>query len=232
MASCKAADRVLPALARIRDELLIGRRQSRRCRIVLEGLVDLLDVEGDALRLAEELLRALHRLLELLERGVGQAREVARLVDQHLRLVLERGDLVVDLLQRARGREHVLRVVAGIEDDPPRVGRRDQDRRERERRGEHGGGQKHGARAGREGWSWLDLLFGLGDERRRVGERSAAQSTPRASQPGGEEAVAAVLGDDLRRSAPGRTWRRRRRARAPTSDRPSSNRRLPRRDWQ
>jgi hypothetical protein len=35
--------------------------------------------------------------------AVRQAREIAGLVDQHLCLVLERGDLIVDLFQRARG---------------------------------------------------------------------------------------------------------------------------------
>jgi hypothetical protein len=58
--------------------------------VVCERLVDLLDVVGDALRLLQELLGALHRLLKLLERGVRQAREVARLVDQHRRFVLKR----------------------------------------------------------------------------------------------------------------------------------------------
>ena len=52
-------------------------------------MVDLADIVGDALRLAEKLLRALDRLLDLVERGLRQAREIARLIDQHLRLVLE-----------------------------------------------------------------------------------------------------------------------------------------------
>ena len=80
-------------------------------------MIDLLDVEGDVLRLREKLLGALDRLLKLLQRGVRQAREIARLIDQHLRLVLQRGDLVVDLLQRARRGQDILRVVGGVEDD-------------------------------------------------------------------------------------------------------------------
>jgi hypothetical protein len=42
-----------------------------------------------------------------------QARQVARLVHQHLRFVLELLDLVVDLLQRARGRQDVLHRLVG-----------------------------------------------------------------------------------------------------------------------
>jgi hypothetical protein len=55
------------------------------------------------------------RLLKLLQGGVWQAREMARLVDQHLRFVLQRQNLVVDLLECARRRQQVLRIIAGIE---------------------------------------------------------------------------------------------------------------------
>ena len=64
----QAANRVLPALARSRDERLIGRRHRRVAIGGLKRTVDLLDVEGDALRLREKLLGALHRLLKLLNR--------------------------------------------------------------------------------------------------------------------------------------------------------------------
>ena len=80
-------------------------------------MIDLLDIVGNALGLGEKLLGSLDRLLELLQRGIRQAGEIFGLVDQHLRLVLQRGDLVVDLLQLTRGREHVLRIVVGIEHD-------------------------------------------------------------------------------------------------------------------
>src|SRR3546814_5214296 len=40
--------------------------------------------------------------------------QVARLIDQHRRLVLQRGDLIVDLLQRARRRQQVLRIVGRV----------------------------------------------------------------------------------------------------------------------
>ena len=90
-----------PPLARLRDELLVRSGHRRIAVSRGEGLVDLLHVVGDALRLAEKLLRLLHGLLQALKRGVRQAREIARLVDQHRRFVLKRGDLVVDLLQGA-----------------------------------------------------------------------------------------------------------------------------------
>ncbi|MBL7466392.1 hypothetical protein INQ08_24530, partial [Escherichia coli] len=71
----------------------------------LERAIDLLDVEGDALRLLQELLRALYRLLKLLKRRVWQARKVAGLIDQHCRFVLKLRDLLVDLLERPRSRQ-------------------------------------------------------------------------------------------------------------------------------
>ncbi|WP_442778299.1 hypothetical protein [Brevundimonas denitrificans] len=46
-------------------------------------------------------------MLELLERRMRQARQIAGLIDEHLRLVLEALNLVVDLLQRARGGKQV-----------------------------------------------------------------------------------------------------------------------------
>src|SRR3546814_6331879 len=70
----------------------------------LEGAIDLLHVIGNALRLPQQLLGPSDRLLEFLQRGVGQARQIAGLIDEALRLVLQRGDLVGDLLERARSR--------------------------------------------------------------------------------------------------------------------------------
>ena len=111
----QARDGILPARLRIGDERLTGlaggsRRVRRR-----EGAVDLLHVVGDALGLRQELLRLLDGLLDLLQRRIRQAREIASLIDQHLRFVLERGDLVGDLLQRVRGGDDVLRVIRRIE---------------------------------------------------------------------------------------------------------------------
>src|SRR3546814_2010405 len=45
-----------------------------------------------------------------------------RLVDQHVCFVLERLDLVVDLLEGARGCQQVLAVVAGVEHGDLRLG--------------------------------------------------------------------------------------------------------------
>ena len=102
--------------------------------MLLKGPIDALNIERDVLSLAQKLLRALKALLKLLERGMRQAREIARLIDEHLRFILELCDLVVDLLQRARGSEHVLRVIGRIIDDPSEaklsMRRRDEDRRQ------------------------------------------------------------------------------------------------------
>ena len=94
---------------------VVGARISGR-----ERAIDLLDVVGDALRLSQQLLGPLDRRLKLLQRRVWQVREISRLIDQHLRLVLQRRDLVVDLLQLARRSQDILGIVVGIEDDPLR----------------------------------------------------------------------------------------------------------------
>src|SRR3546814_3028294 len=96
--------------------------------------------------------------------------EVARLVHQHLRFVLELLDLVVDLLQRADRGQRVLHEVRGIDHDPLRMG---------------GGGAKHGRDGGGDktlfhgrfsrGWSAREPGARPGNE----GSRSAAQSRPR-----------------------------------------------------
>src|SRR3990167_5021591 len=80
-----------------------------------EALVELIDAEVDALRLAHELvdlLEALAKLLKLREIDPGEG---FALVDQHLRFVLEALDLVIDRGERARGGEQVLRIVRWIE---------------------------------------------------------------------------------------------------------------------
>src|SRR3546814_8297703 len=76
------------------------------------------DVCSSDLRLPEKLLGLTNLRLKLLERGKWQAGEVFRFVDQRRRLVLERLDLLVDLLERAGRRQHILGVVGGIIDDP------------------------------------------------------------------------------------------------------------------
>jgi hypothetical protein len=117
--------RVLPAGLRVGEKLLRRGRAGIGLRIGLgEGLIDRADAVGDPLRLGQELLGLGDGLFEGVERGIGQARKIARLVDQHGGLVLEALDFVVDLLQLTRCSQHALRIVGGIEDDPLCVRRR------------------------------------------------------------------------------------------------------------
>jgi hypothetical protein len=74
MASCKPPT-VFCQRERIGDELASD-ADMRRCHIAAGTSDRLLDVEGDVLRLAEELLGALDVLLKLLERRVRQARQI------------------------------------------------------------------------------------------------------------------------------------------------------------
>src|SRR5437763_16465028 len=88
----KARDRVLPTDLSIGDECLVrevwgGWRVRGR-----ERAIDLLDIEGDALGLGEQLLRTLDRLLQLMQRRIWKAREIRGLIDQHRRLILQRCD--------------------------------------------------------------------------------------------------------------------------------------------
>src|SRR5690606_3859792 len=213
--------------------------------LLLERLVDLADLEGDVLRLAEKLLRALDVLLELLERAIGQARQIAGLIDEHLRFVLEAGDLVIDLLQRAGGGQHVLGVIARVEDDAAeaelRMGRTCQHGRQRARAGERQregrGPDDLGIGHGRSSCvGWLSSATATADSGRsarfvRLGIRSAAQSTPRSRSQAARKP-----------SLPCSAWMRSMAAWSdladaaqsarPTSDRPSSNRRFPLRLWQ
>ena len=98
------------------------------------------------------------------------------------RLVGQHRDLIVDLLQLARGGQHVLAEVGRIVDDPLRRGGRRGDGQ-----GEHGG-------ACRRQMAQLDH----DDVSRlvRSGMRSAAQQELVVREPSGRESVAAVLGDD------------------------------------
>ena len=136
----QTANRIFPTAARVGDKLGVGRRQRDIAVLALERLVDLADLEREILSLPEKLLRALDVLLELLERAMRQARKVAGLIDEHLRLVLEALNLVVDLLQSPRCREDVLRVVARVIDDAAeaelRMGRACQHGRKRDGHGE------------------------------------------------------------------------------------------------
>ena len=83
---------------------------------MLKRPIDLTDIIGYALGLIEQLLRAYDLLLDRLQSRIWQAGEVPRLVQKHLRLVLQAGNLVVDLLQRAGSLQDVLSVVRGVID--------------------------------------------------------------------------------------------------------------------
>jgi hypothetical protein len=108
----------------VADELLRGGRAGVALRIcALECVVDLVDVVGEMLSLLDQLLRAGDGPLDGLQRGVRQARQVPCLVEKHLRLVLQAGDLVVDLLQGASGLEGVLDVVRRVIDEHLPAGR-------------------------------------------------------------------------------------------------------------
>jgi P-type conjugative transfer protein TrbJ len=215
----EAGDGGLPALARTGEHLLARAERGAAAVALGEGALNVGDLVGESLGAGDQLLGLVEGLLKAGERRVGQAREVARLVDQHLRLVLERGDLVVDLVQRAGGGEDVLRVVPRVEDRPLRLGGRDRDG---ERQAEEGRAEKHGAeRAADHG---VESSGGSG-------RSSAAQSRPRRSSQA--------------RAKPARPWVARVSAMAAwsvleeaaqkasaTSESPSSKSRLPRRDWQ
>ena len=70
-------DGVLPARLRVGDQGLTGLAGVSAAVSGLERVIDLLDVEGNVLRLREKLLGALDRGLKLLQRGIWQAREIA-----------------------------------------------------------------------------------------------------------------------------------------------------------
>src|SRR5690606_24974329 len=241
----QTADRIFPTAARIGDKLGVGRGKRDIAVLLLERLVDLADLERDVLGLAQKLLCALDVLLELLERAMRQARKIAGLIDEHLRLVLEALNLVIDLLQSPGGREDVLRVVARVIDDAAetelRMGRACQHGRKRdghgERQREGRGPDDLGIGHGRISCvGWVSSRAGAADSGRsarlvRFGISSAAQSTPRSrshaarkpSRPASVTICAMRVWSDLADTA---------QSARPTSDRPSSNRRLPLRLWQ
>src|SRR5262249_24010477 len=219
------SQRILPALLGIADEL------PRRCRSgialrveTLEGLIDLVDVIGHTLRLVEELLRAFERLHDRLQARIGQISQVLRLIEQHLRLVLQAGNLVVDLLQRAGGLQHVLGVIRGVIDGHLRADWR----REGYNCDADGGDQPHlpGPAKAHCAVCRAGVVVSCGFTGSRA-SKSAAQSRPlRCSQAAAkslwpDSASAMAASSALEDAAV--------KARA-TSPSPSSNRRLPRRD--
>src|SRR5450756_1263784 len=180
-------------------------------------MIDLLHIVGNTLRLVQKLLGALDRRLQLLERGIWQGRKILRLIDQHLRLILQRGDLVIDLLQRTSGGENILRVVIWIEHHDLR-----------RRRWCCEADCKRGDTHRRE---TTDNDHGFSPSAGETGMMSAAQARPlcfshaatKPSRPCSERICLIPAWSDLAEAAV---------KASATSPRPSSNSRLPRRDWQ
>ena len=179
----QARDRVLPALLRLGDHLLFAQVEVDRPVAGGEGLVDAGDRVGDALGLGEELLGALDLAGDGRDQRIRQARQVLGLVDQGLCLVLDLLDLVIDLLQFARGGQHVLDVVLRIEHDPLRLGRNGDWRAPAAPRRRRARCAKTTA-VHREVSCWR-------------GEHVGRPIQALAAQPGGGEPAAAMRGDDL-----------------------------------
>lgn len=120
----QAIERVLPALVRILVHLVAAHGRGVLLRIQLrELLVHVLHLERQPLRLRDELLGVRQVRAQLADHVERQARQVASLVDKHLRLVLELVDLVSDHFHRAHGGQRVLHEVGRIDDDPLRLRR-------------------------------------------------------------------------------------------------------------
>ena len=90
--------------------------------MLVESALDGADIVGDALGFVQQLLGLPDLVLQGLHDRQRQALKVLRLVDERRRLVLQHADLVVDLLKRARGSQHVLRVIGRIVNDPAELG--------------------------------------------------------------------------------------------------------------
>ena len=116
------ADAILPARIGVGDHLRVGAGERGASVAAVECLLDVSHVVGDPLRFAEKLLRALDLLLQLLERTERQRGEIARLVGEARRCLLDLLNLVVDLLERPSRRQHILGVVRRIIDDPAELG--------------------------------------------------------------------------------------------------------------
>lgn len=90
--------------------------------MLFESALDGADIVGDALGFVQQLLGLPDLVLQGLHDRQRQALKVLRLVDERRRLVLQHADLVVDLLKRASGSQHVLRVIGRIVNDPAELG--------------------------------------------------------------------------------------------------------------
>ena len=74
----------------------------------LEHGIDMADIISNPLGLFQKRLGLSHRLVDLVEHRKRQLGKAARLIDQALGLILQRLDLVLDLLQRARRLQDIL----------------------------------------------------------------------------------------------------------------------------
>ncbi|MNV69330.1 hypothetical protein D3C71_1622360 [compost metagenome] len=115
----QAIERVLPALEGVLRHAVAAHRGGilpwvQACELP----VRVLHVEGYSLRLCDQAFTGRQRGTQSLNHIEVQLRQIARLVHQHLRFVLELADLVVDLLQRAGCGVSVLHQVQRIHKGP------------------------------------------------------------------------------------------------------------------
>src|SRR5260370_6065601 len=139
------------------------------------------------------------------------------MVDEGGRLVLEALDLIIDLLQCSRCRQHVLAIIARIENGHLGV-RRNTCEGKRESGDADG---KHFAEAMNGHREVSSVVVSISAAQSRPLPRSHAVAKPSAPQVATVSAIAisSVLEDAAVKASA-------------TSERPSSNSRLPRRDWQ
>ncbi len=89
--------RGLPAVAGAIDQLLVGLRHTE-VLVLLERLLDRLHVIGDAVDLLEQVLGLRECSIDVVEQRCWQAGEMPGLIEQHLGLVPQPRELVIDLL--------------------------------------------------------------------------------------------------------------------------------------
>src|SRR5260370_1355614 len=208
------------ALQQINNQITSLQNQAQMLINQAKNLVNLpyssLQQLQSSIQRTQQLLGTLDRRLQLLKRRIRQIYQVLRLIDQHLRLVLQRGDLIVDLLQRPRRGQDVLGVIVGIENYRLRsCGHRDAKREDDSASSEQRAKTPH---------SDLSRLP-------RLGIKSVAQATPRCWSQAGTKPSRPCSASSCSMAAWSVLEEAAVKARA-TSPRPSSNIRLPRRDWQ
>jgi len=113
---------VLPARLGAVDHRLLRGTERNVLVVQVESALDGADIVGDALGFVQQSLGLLDLVLQGLHERERQAFEISRFVDERVRLVLEHAYLVVDLLERARSGQDVLRVIGRIVDDSAELG--------------------------------------------------------------------------------------------------------------